>query len=151
VQLLRFLAIGVSCVLVDLAIYRLLADRFGFHLDVAKAISYWAGVVVGFIGNKFWTFQSQQKSLREPLIYMALYCVTMLANIGCNRAVLAVLGPSTTGLAFLFATGVTTCLNYVGMRFLVFRRGIQSRQLAEQSRSTGAVAVTSKQAQRKAA
>jgi putative flippase GtrA len=129
-QLLRFLVIGSSCVLVDLGIYGLLASQFGLRLDVAKAISYWAGVVVGFIGNKFWTFRSPQKSLREPLGYFALNCVSMVANIGCNRAVLIILGPNAIAPAFLFATGVTTCMNFVGMRFLVFRRGIQSREAA---------------------
>jgi putative flippase GtrA len=136
IQLLRFLVIGVSCVLVDLAIYRVLVVQFGLRVDVAKAISYWGGVIVGFVGNKFWTFRSQQKSLREPLSYFALYCVTMGANIGCNGAVLSILGPNATGLAFIFATGVTTCLNFIGMRFLVFRRGIQSRQTEAQLRST---------------
>jgi putative flippase GtrA len=128
--------IGVSCVLVDLGIYRVLVVQLGLRVDIAKAISYWGGVIVGFVGNKFWTFRSQQKSLREPLSYFALYCVTMGANIGCNRAVLSILGPNATGLAFVFATGVTTCLNFIGMRFLVFRRGIQSRQTEAQLRPT---------------
>jgi putative flippase GtrA len=151
IQLLRFLVIGVSCVFVDLGIYRILVVQFGLRVDVAKAISYWGGVVVGFIGNKFWTFRSQQKSLREPLSYFALYCVTMVANIGCNRAVLSILGPNATGLAFLFATGVTTCLNFIGMRFLVFRRGIQSRQSTEHSRSINATAIPTGNVQRKVA
>jgi putative flippase GtrA len=128
VQLVRFLVMGTTSVLVDLGVYRLLAAQFGMHIDFAKAISYWFGVLVGFAGNKFWTFRSGQKSIREPLSYAVLYCATMFANIGCNRAVLSIVGPQATGLAFLFATGVTTCLNFVGMRFLVFRRGIQLRQ-----------------------
>jgi putative flippase GtrA len=125
--LLRFLVIGVSCVFVDLAVYRLLGWKLNLRLDVAKGVSYWAGVVVGFVGNKFWTFRSTQKSLREPLAYVILYVCTMLANIACNGAVLSILGANATALAFLFATGVTTCLNFAGMRLLVFRHGIQER------------------------
>jgi putative flippase GtrA len=148
---LRFLVIGVSCVFIDLGIYRALVVQFGLSVDVAKAISYWGGVIVGFVGNKFWTFRSQQKSLREPLSYFALYCVTMGANIGCNRAVLSILGPNATAVAFLFATGVTTCLNFIGLRFLVFRNGIQSRQTTERSGSTSATAIQSGNVPRKVA
>jgi putative flippase GtrA len=137
-QLLRFIVIGVTCVVVDLVVYRLLCSQGGIRLDWAKAISYWAGVVVGFAGNKFWTFRSAQKSLREPVAYFILYSLTMLANIGCNRAVLATLVAEATGLAFLFATGVSTCLNFVGMRLLVFRRGIQQRTAEAASDSSPA-------------
>ena len=137
--------------LVDLGIYRLLVQQLEMRLDFAKAISYWGGVAIGFIGNKFWTFRSRQKTFREPLSYFALYCVTMVANIACNRAVLMTLDSNATAVAFLFATGVTTCLNFIGMRFLVFRRGIQARHRADESRLSDGTAVLSTNLPRKAA
>ncbi len=126
-QLFRFVVVGVSCVLVDLAVYRLLGWTMGLRLDVAKGLSYWAGVCVGFVGNKLWTFQSKRKSLSEPVTYLAQYSLTMLVNVGCNRLALTVLGPQATALAYLFATGVTTVLNFAGMRLVTFRRGISER------------------------
>jgi SAM-dependent methyltransferase len=49
----------------------------------------------------------------------------MLVNVGCNQAVLSVVGPSATTVAYLVATAVTTVLNFLGMRLITFRQGIQ--------------------------
>lgn len=134
-QLLRFLVVGSMSVAVDFAVYRVLA--VAMPPDVAKGVSYLAGVVVGFFGNKWWTFESSRRSAAEPLVYLALYAVTLGVNVACNRAALAVLpalavvGSNGTGLAFLFATGVTTILNFLGMKKITFRRGIAERRAIE--------------------
>lgn len=125
-----FLVVGITCMVVDLMVYRLLGWTLGMRLDVAKAISYWAGVCVGFVGNKLWTFQSQSKSLAEPAAYLAQYFVTMLVNVGCNSLVLTLLGPQATALAYITATGVSTVLNFVGLRWFTFRRGLAERENA---------------------
>ncbi|HEY2759266.1 MAG TPA: GtrA family protein [Pirellulales bacterium] len=131
-QLSRFLVIGTGCVLVDLTIYQLLATQLSLPLYVAKGISYLAGVVVGFVGNKWWTFRSTRRSAAEPLSYLALYLVTLAVNIGCNQAILMALGGLIVAnqakwVAFLIATGMTTVLNFIGMRLFTFRQGIAER------------------------
>jgi putative flippase GtrA len=128
----RFLVIGVLSVLCDLGTYALLL-RFGLDVSVAKGISYVAGMVFGFFGNKFWTFESPQKSIAEPILYLVLYAVTMGVNVGINALVLNQLtgtfGPTLAkGVAFLFATGTTTILNFLGMRLLTFNAGIRARR-----------------------
>src|SRR5580704_17199007 len=64
----RILVIGVICVLCDLTTYALLL-KAGLYVAVAKGISYVTGTVLGFIGNKYWTFQSPRKSAAEPVVY----------------------------------------------------------------------------------
>jgi putative flippase GtrA len=125
-QLARFLVVGGTSVAVDFAFYALLT-RFSWHADLAKAVSYLAGVIVGFCGNKWWTFESRRRSATEPISYLALYAVTLAVNIACNRGALAVLSESANLWAFLFATGITTVLNFLGMKFVTFRRGVQNR------------------------
>lgn len=127
-QLSRFLVVGSASVLVDLSAYRILATDAGLPLYVAKGISYLLGVGVGFVGNKWWTFRSSRRSVSEPLSYLALYAVTLLVNIGCNQAVLTILGTHATALAFFVATGLTTVLNFFGMRRFTFRQGIAARE-----------------------
>lgn len=129
-QLLRFLVVGGTSVAVDFVVYRWLA-AVAVPPDAAKGGSYLAGVVVGFFGNKWWTFESARRSAAEPLLYLALYAVTLAVNVACNRAALAVLGSQATLLAFLLATGVTTVLNFLGMKKLAFRQGIAERREIE--------------------
>ena len=93
----------------------------------SKAISYLAGVVVGFALNKRWTFQSSQRTWTEPVSYLSLYAVTLGVNVGCNALVLSWLDRS--AIAFLFATGVTTVINFLGLRLVTFRKGIADRRL----------------------
>lgn len=116
----RFLLIGGSSVLIDYACYSLLAG-LGAPAMAVKGMSYNAGMLFGFFGNKFWTFQAHAPSRREPLVYAALYTVTLAVNVGLHAAVLQWLGSDAKAFAFLVATGATTVLNFIGLKYLAFR------------------------------
>ena len=131
-QIRRFLVIGVLSVLTDLAVYVLLTG-LGLHTHASKGISYVSGMVVGFLGNKFWTFESGRRSAAEPITYLMLYATTLAVNVAVNALVLGLLAGVATprwnkGLAFLVATGVTTVLNFLGMRFITFFKGVGERR-----------------------
>jgi putative flippase GtrA len=123
----RFVVIGCTSVLIDLTAYRLLAGVTSPH--AAKAASYVAGMVFGFLGNKFWTFGSRRRSVGEPAAYLGLYATTLGVNVAVNALVLAAV-PGRAMVAYLAATGVTTVLNYLGLRLLTFRRGVRERDVA---------------------
>lgn len=126
----RFIVIGLGSVAVDLLVYNGLSGSMpGF---VAKGISFVAGMLPGFVGNKFWAFQSARKTVSEPLVYAGLYAVTLCVNVGVNAAVLAVLGEPARLFAWFVATGTTTVLNYLGLRLIAFRKGIEERVAAEE-------------------
>jgi putative flippase GtrA len=129
-QVARFLAIGFASVGVDCGSY-LLLHGLGLPSPVAKGSSYFAGTVAGFIGNKFWTFRSSRRGVTEPLNYLLLYTATLLVNVGVHAAILRITGPSGAALAFLIATGITTVLNFAGMKWFAFRVGVQERQARE--------------------
>ncbi len=131
-QIRRFLVIGVLSVLIDYAVYTLLTN-LGLVTSVSKGVSYVAGMIVGFIGNKLWTFESARRSAAEPVIYILLYTITLGVNVLVNSAGLVVLDDwlaleSAKGLAFLAATGVTTVLNFIGMKWVTFRVGVRQRR-----------------------
>lgn len=131
-QIRRFLVIGGLSVLTDFIVYTLLT-HLGLVTSFSKGVSYVAGMVVGFIGNKLWTFESARRSSAEPVIYIVLYTITLGINVLVNRAGLVVLGDwlalgSAKGLAFLVATGVTTVLNFIGMKWVTFRVGVRQRR-----------------------
>lgn len=130
-QVMRFLLVGGSSVVVDLLCYAILLGR----LDrvSAKGIAYAAGVLFGYAGNKLWTFESRRKSFSEPAIYVLVYAVTLLINIGINSSVCDLVSPwirsdrASQLFAFFVATGVTTVLNFLGLKYIAFRQSqIQS-------------------------
>jgi putative flippase GtrA len=119
-QIGRFGVIGILSVLVDFVFYTLLC--YVLPAGAAKAVSYVTGMLVGFAGNKFWTFESKLDSVNEPFKYSCLYLLTFLINISVNDITLQTLGVSQKLSAFLVATGVTTVANFLGMRYWVFSR-----------------------------
>jgi putative flippase GtrA len=129
-QVSRFLVIGFASVGVDFGCYQLLSWA-GFPSPAAKGTSYLAGMLLGFLGNKFWTFRSARRSAAEPLSYILLYALTLLINVAAHTAVLRMTGPGGAATAFLFATSLTTVLNFAGMKWFAFRIGIQQRQTRE--------------------
>ena len=134
-HLLRFLVSGGLCVATDLGVFVLL-QHAGWGYMTAKGVSYVAGVLLGFGLNKWWTFGSKRLSLDEPIFYALVYAVTLGVNMALYAAVLRwALGfglpeRASQASAFLAATGVTTVLNYLGLRFIAFRRGIAEAEVA---------------------
>lgn len=117
-EILKFLVGGGSAVIVDALFYAILKAYIDF--SVAKAISYVLGAFVGFIINKLWTFESKKFKVAEIYKYIILYACSALVNTGVNKFVIWII-PSTV-FAFLCATGTSTVMNFLGQKFLVFRK-----------------------------
>lgn len=121
-ELLRFLIVGVTAVCIDYASYRL-GMTLGWPVGNAKAAGYVAGAVFGYFANRFFTFRVPHAwHWSEVARFAGVYLCSLLANVGVNALALAVLGRSepAIALAFLAATGTSTALNFLGMKFLVF-------------------------------
>jgi len=131
-QIRRFIVIGVLSVLTDWTVYGLLMP-LGVTKYPAKGIGYVSGMIVGFIGNKLWTFESARRSAAEPFTYIMLYAITLGVNMVVNGVLLDLLvlwlSYAWAWRAALFvATAVTTVLNFVGMKWITFRVGVRQRR-----------------------
>lgn len=124
-QVIRFVVTGFACVAIDLMIFFSIHSTGAIGVDFAKAISFLCGVAFGFLLNKHWTFRSGERSVAEPILYLALYLCTLAINVMVNRTALN--QGSSTSLAFLIATSVTTLCNFLGMKLIVFRNGVRKR------------------------
>jgi len=117
-EILKFLVGGGCAVFIDAAVYAALGARIG--LSAAKAVSYTAGAAAGFVVNKLWTFGSRQFRVSEIVRYIMLYACSACANTLANRLVLTVIPEPV--FAFLCATGVSTVMNFLGQKFVVFKK-----------------------------
>lgn len=116
-ELLRFLVGGGSAVLTDYLVYRLLLSA-DMDISLAKGMSFVGGSIVGFIINKYWTFESKYFKVKEIFRYVILYATTALINALVNNITLSIIDIQIIG--FLAATGVSTVLNFLGQKFFVF-------------------------------
>jgi putative flippase GtrA len=117
-ELPRFLIVGFSAVAVDFFTYSLLISFLAYA--PAKAVSFISGTIVAYLFNKYWTFEKRDQNHFEMVSFVTLYAITLLINVGVNEFVLHIF-PESIGFAFLLATATSTILNFIGMKWWVFR------------------------------
>ena len=137
----RFIIAGIMAVSADFGAYFLLIDLLGHHFS--KLLSFIFGSIIAFFINKLWTFRQANlsappatTSYHEALRFATLYLSTMGINVGVNALVIGLypilaFKPSmiffdfviaiNLWLAFFVATATSTILNFLGMKFWVFR------------------------------
>ena len=117
-ELLRFLVAGLSAVGTDLGVYYLLSSYTEEAL--AKGVSFFTGTVVAYIINKYWTFEQKEKSYTEMVKFGVLYLFSLTVNVLVNQFILDTFEHKF--IAFIIATGVSTCINFVGQKWWVLFR-----------------------------
>ena len=122
-ELVIFLIVGASTVLVDFMTYRGLIQFQVMEVDMAKATGFLVGTLFAYFANRFWTFGHKLHAPGSAWRFLVLYASTLGANVLINAFSLKLLADTAAAfqLAFLLATGVSACLNFLGMKFIVFK------------------------------
>jgi putative flippase GtrA len=118
-----FLIVGASTVLVDFMTYRGLIQFQVMEVDMAKATGFLVGTLFAYFANRFWTFGHKSHAPGSAWRFSALYASTLGANVLIKAVALKLLADTAVAfqLAFLFATGVSASLNFLGMNYTVFK------------------------------
>ena len=122
-ELVIFLIVGASTVLVDFITYRGLIEFQVMEVDMAKATGFLVGTCFAYFANRFWTFGHNSHAPGSAWRFLVLYASTLGANVIVNAFSLKLFADTAAAfqLAFLLATGVSACLNFLGMKFIVFK------------------------------
>lgn len=119
-QLVRFGLVGVCTLLADFSVYRGMLYA-GVPLSLAKALGFVVGTTCAYLLNRSWTFKAAGG--RGPLSrFLAVYAVTLGVNVAVNALGVRLLQgrPYRIELAFLAAQAISSALNFVGLRQIVF-------------------------------
>lgn len=121
-EALIFLIVGSLTVGIDFLCYTLLLG-VSVQYAFAKAAGFVVGTVFAYFANRWWTFGHRQHASGSVFRFAMLYMLTLGGNVLINHVVLLIAGERdwAVRLAFLAATGVSAALNFLGMRFFVFR------------------------------
>ena len=119
----RFLLVGGTTVLIDFIIYLFLLIILDLETEISKGIGFSSGALFAYFANRGYTFNSSTKGLFAFSLFWALYIMTLSVNIATNELGLAYLGEGNfgIGLSLFIATGLSALLNFIGMKYLVFR------------------------------
>lgn len=123
-QMVRFVLIGGFCALVDSGLYWLLL-QVDTWVHLAKALSFIVGTTTAYFLNRRFTFTAAQKGGAGQIGgFAALYTTTFFVNVGTNALMLTML-PDDVGwrfpIAWVIAQGAGTVINFVMLKWVVFR------------------------------
>ena len=130
-----YLFFGGVTTAVNLAVYALLHVALGVNSDLSNLAAWVAGVLVAYVTNRRWVFQSQTRGramLRELGAFVLARVATGLMDMGIMHVGVEVLGPRLVpeGMRHLWDMGVKIAsnvwviiLNYVFSRVLIFKKG----------------------------
>jgi len=118
-QPIRFLFVGGLNTLVGYGIYALLV-YLGVNYLVSNTISTVIGVIHSYLWNRFFTFKSKNKALKEITKFISVYIVSYL--IGMFTLFIFKdklnISPYIAGLINLV---ITTLISYFGHKYISFR------------------------------
>ena len=122
-QLTQFVLVGAAAALVDYGIYQGLL-HLHVYVHLAKAISFICGTTTAYLLNRRFTFAaSAAHGQRQFAKFLVLYAVTFCVNVGVNALALRLLPNGLTAettIAWLFAQGTATTINFIVLRAYVF-------------------------------
>lgn len=125
----RFVLVGVFADVVDIKVFQLLFWLVPFSLFF-KIVSFLIAVVIKYAINKYWTFEKTgEGASREAVQFFAVTIVGLLLNVASFYCATKIIGPqfalSTTlwtELSIIFAALVAAIWNFLGYKFLVFKK-----------------------------
>lgn len=117
-EILRYFVAGSFVVATDMGIYFFLIGFLPFY--VSKGISFTCAGILGYVLNKYWTFQQAQRSYTEVGRYAVTNISALGFNVLTNQGIL-VLRAGAVGLALVTATALTSLLTYACFKWWVFK------------------------------
>ena len=117
----KFIIIGCVSTFINYTIFIYIYLILLVDYKMAFLVGYVSGIAFSYLFNRLWTFEIKNKTFeRDILKYLFVYTITLcigsfVLHFLVNRLELS---PSFANVITLF---VTTYLNYIGVRFWVFR------------------------------
>ena len=122
-ELTVFVVVGVITVLIDFIVYIVLVEFRLSDVNVAKGVGFVSGTIFSYFMHIIWTFGHKTHKPGTVWRYVLLYMSTLGVNVSINSFILIFLleFQFIILLAFLIATGASTILNFIGMKWFVFK------------------------------
>ncbi len=122
-ELSVFVMVGVITVLIDFIVYNVLVEFRLSDVNMAKGVGFVSGTIFSYFMHRVWTFGHKEHKSGTVWRYVLLYMSTLWVNVSINAYVLNITYEFRyiILLAFLIATGASTILNFIGMKWFVFK------------------------------
>ena len=120
-QFYKFIVVGCFSTIINYCTFYILYKFLLVYYIVSSAIGFIAGVFAGYKFNKNWTFGIQEKAETYIYKYYIVYVISLFLGLGFLKILVAVVG-LIPQIANILTIGLTTCTNFIGTKFWVFKK-----------------------------
>ena len=117
-QLASYSTIGFISLAIDAMVYIILSEIFLVSKSLSKIISFIIGSINSFLGNKMLTFRIKSFDYKEPIKFILLYSISLIANSLSHDYFLKIFDGF---LPFVISTIVAVIINFTGLKLWVFK------------------------------
>lgn len=132
-QAAKFFLVGIFATIIDLKFFEILAWLFSSFvgmLIISKAISFLLATFLKYWGNKHWAFQkSEKESIKEIVLFLMVTVIGLALDVSAFYYFLSIMGPQFnlslhiwTEFSVIFAAIIAAAWNFLGYKFLVFKK-----------------------------
>ena len=114
----RFIFIGILTVLLDAVTYFILSLNFELSYEFSKRVGFIVGSIFSFYMNRSFVFNIEHKKINHYLKFIILYFCSFFANSLSHDYTL--INFNLPIFSFLIATAISTIMNFLGLKFIVF-------------------------------
>lgn len=127
VTFFKFILVGVANTVFGTAVMLVFYNVFHFNYWISSASNYIFGSILSYFLNKYFTFKSNDKSLKSILRFVInITLCYLIAYGGAKPLIKLLLSNSTVSLqdnaSMLVGMSLFVLLNYIGQRFFVFNK-----------------------------
>jgi len=120
-ELLKYIFVGLSTVLIDFIIYKFLIKFTVIYLS--KTISFLSGTFFSYQLNRTWTFKSGKTKLSQFIKYLIIHITSLIINVFLNSLLLNTFSKNyylSYEVSFLIATLTSAIYNFLFIKKFIF-------------------------------
>ena len=119
-EIYRFIIVGMCSVFIDFLFYYLLIYFEILDPNNSKRISFVIGAIFAFYANRNYVFKINERKFSQYTMFTFLYFTSFILNSIVHDYIYII--TNLTLVSFLCATFVSTVTNYVGQKFIIFKK-----------------------------
>lgn len=121
-QFLRFITVGLITTTISYGVFLAALKLFFINYLISSCISFLSGVFLGYFFNKRWTFDSKKSESKKVILnYFLVYFLSLFISLIFLKISVDFF-KIIPELAYIISIGITTCTNFIGIKFFVFRK-----------------------------
>ena len=120
IEIYRYIIVGLCSVLIDFLFYYIFIYFEFLNPNYSKRLSFIMGAIFAFYVNRTYVFKVDEKKLSQYILFSVLYFTSFILNSIIHDYVFLISG--LTLISFLSATFVSKATNFIGQKFIIFKK-----------------------------